>query len=86
MVHIHMGFIIISIINKILNLKKFLIFRSSGKKKAIISYVLFPKFMQNIYFSKSHNNKLMCKLMVDVLLSKEYQIILYDYNSEPLSL
>lgn len=74
--------IIKGIIERYLFYKRCQVFNPNGIKIAVLSYVLFPKKCSQSYFSFSHNNRLMCKSMVNVLVTRGFKVYLYDYQDE----
>lgn len=71
--------IYLSVLERYLRIKRSQIFNASGTKVAVVSYVLYPKIFNKKYLAISHNNRLMCKLMVDTLIKYGYCVHLYDY-------
>ncbi|MCT7487109.1 hypothetical protein N5T98_10750 [Aliarcobacter cryaerophilus] len=71
--------IFLGLIERLLLRKKLIVFNKSGKKNALVSYVLIPPFNLDSYFMSSHNNRLACKYIIDVLVEKGYKVYLYNY-------
>lgn len=78
-----MRMIITKIIHKFLGFKKYLKFKSTNEKHALISYVLFPPspFDFKFVFKTSHNRFLKCYLMTKVLKARGYDVHVYDYTN-----
>ncbi len=72
----------IRVTNRLLGMKRRLVFGKGGRRVALVSYVLFPPYEVNWYFEGSHNNKLMCFAMVKTLVELGYEVHVHDYLDE----
>jgi len=75
-----------SLIDRVLQLKKHLHFKSEGPRNALLSYVLFPPVLseESWYFRKTHTNRAICKLFTEALVEIGFNVSVYSYLDEDI--